>query len=286
MLQVQKLAVVGLGLLGGSVALAARARGVAAQIIAIDPRGKDLSPAVREGVVNSYTSDLARGLADADLVLLAGPVETIRLQLPGVLGAVAPGAIVTDVGSTKRVLVEEAAQHDRHRNFVGSHPMVGGHHTGWQHARADLMEGGVVYVTPFGSTDLDRAARVGHFWEALGMRLVFTHPARHDFLCALLSHLPHLTAATLMDRIATSREDVNLVRQLCGRGLLDTTRIAMGSADVWEQICRHNSDNIATLLDGLAEDVQRLAGMIRRNDSQGVNVFLAGGAVLRSQIEK
>lgn len=254
----------GLGLLGGSIALAARARGLFQEIVAVGRR--DLSPAVEAGLIDSFGSDLAAACANADMVILCTPVDTILEQLPVVMASAKPGAIITDVGSTKERLVEHARGIASAARYVGSHPMVGSHLTGWEHAREDLIAQGITYVTMTENCDPEAAAETGRFWAALGARIVYIHPRRHDQVCALLSHVPHMAAVGVVELLGRSREDINIVSLLAGTGLRDTTRIAMGSADVWTEIARHNGGNIAALLDDLGGILHGLAEKIRRGD--------------------
>ncbi len=261
---IQNLAIAGLGLLGGSIALAARERGLARQIVAVGRR--DYPDAVEAGLIDSYTQDLAGAASEADLLVLCTPVEKILEQIPVAMEAAKQGGIVTDVGSTKRRLVEAAERVTSRGTFVGSHPMVGSHLTGWRHAEVDFFQRGITYVTATEKTDLCAAASLGAFWEALGARTVYVHPRRHDHLCAMLSHVPHMAAVSLIQLLAESREDPALLRVLSGTGLRDTTRIAKGSADVWSEICHHNAAEVADQLSDLSRVIQEFSELIREGD--------------------
>ncbi len=276
------LVIAGLGLLGGSVAMAARAAGLATHIIAVGRR--DLTEAVEAGVVDEATRDLEGAVRRADFIILGAPVETIREQISLVMRNAPAGAIVTDVGSTKQRLVAEAEAVDSDAHFVGSHPMVGSHLTGWKHGRPSLFENGIVYTTPTMKTDLLAAARVGRFWQALGAKSVFVDPRRHDYLCALLSHVPHLAAVTLVEHLRQSREDVNLIKYLAGNGLRDTTRIAAGSPQVWAEICEHNSEAIALLLERFSQLSGELARAVRARDAAALNRVLEDASSLRNKL--
>jgi prephenate dehydrogenase len=258
---IENLTIAGLGLLGGSIALAAREHHLAARIVAVGRR--DYPEAVEAGLIDVYTRDLAAAAAKADLLILCTPVDKILEQLPEVLSAAKPGSLITDVGSTKRRLVEAAQTIPSRAHFVGSHPMVGSHLTGWQNAEADLFTRGITYITPTEKTDTAAAARVGAFWQNAGARTVYIHPRRHDRLCSLLSHVPHMAAVALMELIAESREDPYTLRVLAGTGLRDTTRIAQGSADVWTEICQHNSEEVAAHLEKLAAILASMAEEVR-----------------------
>lgn len=276
------LVIVGLGLLGGSLALAARERGLVSRIIGVGRR--DLSDAVAEGVVDEGTRNLAEAAGRADILVLCSPVETIRAQLPEVMGKVAPGTLVTDVGSAKQHIVREAESIGSAGQFVGSHPMVGSHLTGWRNGRVDLFERGLVYITATERSDLDGVARIGKFWQLLGARTVYIDPARHDYLCALLSHVPHLVAVSLVEHLRQSREDINLIRFLSGNGLRDTTRIAAGSPQVWREICEQNGEAIAPLLEAYSRIASEVASAVRGGDFARIESILEQAATLRGKI--
>ncbi|MCC6548099.1 prephenate dehydrogenase [Candidatus Sumerlaeota bacterium] len=275
-------AVVGLGLLGGSAAMAVKKEALASRVIAVGRRS--MADAVTAGIVDEETTDIAGAASRADLVLLCAPVETIRMQLREVMQCVRPDAIITDAGSVKEKLVLDAADIPSAGHFVGSHPMVGSHLTGWQNGRADFFKGGIVYVTPSAATHLPAAARVGTFWRRLGAKVVYTDAKRHDYLCALLSHVPHFAAVALMEHLRKSREDIALIRYLSGTGLRDTTRVAAGSPVMWEEIAVQNHDNIADLLEQYAHIAADLAGSLRKKDYEAVSRVLAHAASLRSSL--
>jgi prephenate dehydrogenase len=242
----QSLAIYGVGLLGGSIALAAKERKLVETVIGIGRSEESIAQAHELGTIDSYTTDLESGVADADLVILCTPVRRIIEVLPIVMRHVKKGALVTDVGSTKSSIVEVAEQcRDQWRGtFVGSHPMAGSERSGVFHARSDLFEGATCFVTPTRHTDHAAFSALARWWRALGCRLAIARPQRHDALVALVSHLPHLVAVALVRAVESFNEDQNLVRGIIGNGFRDTTRIACGSAQMWQNICAENSEEI------------------------------------------
>ncbi len=274
----------GLGLLGGSAALAIRRHGLAREIAACGRR--DLTPAIDAGLIDRQPHSLEEAAREADFIILATPVEVLRRQLPRVIERARPGAIITDVGSTKSLLVEAAEAATGPGRFVGSHPMAGSHRTGWEAATPTLFEGTTTYVTVTSRTDPDAAARLCRFWEQLGSRTVVTDPAHHDALCALLSHVPHLTASALVELIAQAGEDPAFLRVLAGSGLRDTTRVALGSGAIWEEICTHNREEIATRLEATAGILRSLAGDIRRAPPGALAERLDRAAALRARLDR
>lgn len=258
---IETLAIAGLGLLGGSVALAARERGLARRIVAVTRRPAD--DAVEAGIVDEWTEDLAAAVRTAGLVILGTPVEVMKRQLAEVLSATGPETLVTDVGSTKDTLAQAAsALGTAAGRYVPAHPMAGSHLTGWRHARGDLFEDSLVYLTPAEATDPEAVERVASFWEALGARLVYTSARRHDRLVALLSHVPHMAAAGLVDWLGASGEDPHFLGQLAGPGFRDTTRVAMGSTPMWREILAQNAANTSAGLRELAARLQAIAHSI------------------------
>lgn len=261
---IQRLAVVGVGLLGGSVAKAARARGVAREIVGVGRARARLEPAVRDGCLDRATTDLADGVRGADLVVVAVPVGATERLLEPVARAVEPETIVTDVGSTKGSIVRAAmaAAAGRPFRFVGSHPMAGSEKSGYGVARADLFQGPTVVVTPVEGSDPEAVKRVTAFWEALGAGRVLTlDPDTHDRAVAAISHLPHLIAFALVDGVARLEP---AAFDLAAGGFKDTTRIAAADPAVWEEIFLANR---APLAESAREFLRALADLTRIIDA-------------------
>jgi prephenate dehydrogenase len=258
---IRRLALVGLGLLGGSVAKAARARGLVDEIVAVGRNPANLEPARRDGTVDRVTTELGPGLSGADFCVLATPVATLEALLPAVWSALPAEAIVTDVGSTKARIVAAATRlaESRPLRFVGSHPMAGSERSGYGVARADLFEGALVVQTPTEHTDAAALAQVGDFWRALGARLVTLDPAAHDRAVAAVSHLPHLVAAALVDAVV--RMDPAFF-EVAARGFKDTTRIAAGNAAMWREIFQDNRVALAEAVAAFRKSLDHLEGVI------------------------
>lgn len=280
------LVIAGLGLLGGSIALAARKRRLADRIVALGRNAADLEAAHAAGLVDEVHTDPARAMSRAHWAVLCQPVDVIVDELPRFLSMAPQGAILTDVGSTKGAIVDRAESvADAGACFVGSHPMAGGDKTGWRSGRADLFVGSSCYVTLTGRTNLDAVARVGAFWRALGSRVFYSSPSRHDRIVALLSHVPHLAAVALMEQVGRSGEDPGILKVLAGPGLRDTTRVAKGSPDLWEHICVQNAAPIADLLDSVGSRFHDLARLLREEDEEGLRQVLVRAAELRKGLD-
>ena len=262
---IRRLSLVGLGLLGGSVAKAARGLGLADEIVAVGRDRERLEPALRDGMVDRVTTDLAAGVAGTDFCLLATPVATLAALLPAVWAALPADAVLTDVGSTKAAIVRAAERlgEGRPLAFVGSHPMAGSEQAGYRVSRPDLFRGATVILTPTERTDSHAVKRVGAFWEALGGRLVILDPLTHDRATAAISHLPHLVADALVDAVV--RMDPRFF-EVAGRGFKDTTRIAASDARVWREIFQENRAGLTEALGAFRAALDHLEGLLATGD--------------------
>ncbi len=256
-----RLAIVGVGLLGGSVAKAARVGAVAREIVGVGRDPGRLEAARRDGTLDRVTTDLAAGLADADFILLAAPVLAIEELLERAWRVAPDGATVTDVGSTKCGIVRcaERLAATRPLAFAGSHPMAGSEKSGYGVARADLFQGATVIVTPTDRTEPRALKAVTGFWEALGARVATLDPQAHDEAVAAISHLPHLVAAALVDGVARFTPEA---LEFAARGFKDTTRIAASDPDVWVEIFLANRAALRRSLDAFRLALAELEGAI------------------------
>ena len=280
---IRRLTIVGLGLLGGSVAKAARAESLAREIVAVGRRVASLEPALADGTVDRITTDIAEGVADADLVVLATPVATLAAQLPAVWRAAAEGALVTDVGSTKAHIVRtaEALAGQRPLAFIGGHPMAGSNRAGYAIARADLFRGALVILTPTERTSVDALKRVILFWEAVGGRVMSLDPATHDRAVAAVSHLPHLVADALV--AAVDRMDPQFF-DVAARGFKDTTRIAASDPVMWRDIFEQNREALAEALAAFRGALAELEDLVRSGDRARIDAELERIRALRERL--
>lgn len=275
-MQFQKITIVGVGLLGGSTGLAARRRKLAREVAGYVRRAASLKDCERAGAVDYATTDLLAAVSNADLVVLCTPLAQMRALAEQFLPALKRGAIVTDVGSVKadvvrelEPLVQKAGAH-----FVGSHPMAGGEKMGVLAANADLFAGAVCVVTATQRTNATAWRRVGRFWKSLGARTLRLDPARHDLLVSRSSHLPHVTAAALVNLVLHPRNH-RTQAGLCATGFRDATRIASGSPEMWRDIALANRQNLARSMDALAAELNQFKAALKKGDARAVEKFFA-----------
>jgi prephenate dehydrogenase len=281
---IERLAIVGVGLLGGSVAKAARARGVAREIVGVGRDLGRLGPAVRDGALDRATTDLAEGVAAADLVVLGATVLANEALLPAVWRAAPAGAVVTDVGSTKRGIVAAADRLAPGRpqvQFVGSHPMAGSEQSGYAVARADLFAGATVVVTPSDAGDARAVKGVGEFWTALGARVVTLDADTHDRTVAAISHLPHVVAWALVDAVARFEPEAFAV---AARGFKDTTRIAASDPDMWRDILLDNRQAVRASLAAFRGALDDLEALVDAGDAAALTAYLARVKAVRERL--
>ena len=257
----EKIGIVGLGLIGGSIALAARQLWPKALVIGVD--NKDvLETAMRLHAIDVAADDLIV-LAEADVVILAAPVKTNISLLAELDENVHQAAVITDTGSTKRDIIEAAGSLPARFTFIGGHPLAGAAQGGLEHARPDLFSGRPWLLTSDAATDGARAFQAGEalskltgFVQALGAVPRVIDGQAHDRLLAFLSHLPQLTASALMQVVGEAVGQDGL--SLAGRGLADTTRLASSPPDIWRDIAATNADEIGPALDALIALLQGL----------------------------
>lgn len=256
-----RIGVVGLGLVGGSIALAARRTWPSSLVVGVDRRAV-LEDAQRAHAIDVGADDLGM-VADVDLVVLAAPVLENRRLLTELGAGVRSGTVITDVGSTKRAMMEAAAGLSAGVSFIGGHPLAGAAHAGLVHASPDLFKGRPWILTPPASASAahrEALARLEVFVTGLGALPRVMSAVDHDRVAAWISHLPQLAASALMKVIGEGAGPNAL--ELAGRGLRDTTRLASSPAHVWVDICRSNPEAIGQALDALIAELQRLRSSV------------------------
>jgi prephenate dehydrogenase len=259
----KRIGIVGIGLIGGSLAFAVRRVFPEAAVIGIDR--DDVTLVARQlGALTVGSGDLA-ALAEADLIVLAAPISQ-NIAVLSRLGDIVRGpALVTDVGSTKRTTVEASHGLPPALTFIGGHPLAGSARGGLEASRVDLFERRPWLLTPDAATAPEAVDRLAQFVRGLGATPVMVDPVMHDHLLAYTSHLPQLTASALMHVVGESVGDAGL--RLSGSGLADTTRVAASPAPIWSDICTTNADEVLPALDRLIATLQTLRGQLAQDQS-------------------
>jgi prephenate dehydrogenase len=278
----ERVAIIGVGLIGGSFALALKAAGACGTIVGVGRNPENLARARALGVIDAQASDAAEAAQDADLVLLAAPVA----QTPGILAALAPrlagDTLLTDAGSTKRdaVAAARSALGARAAQFVPGHPIAGAESSGVAAARADLFRGKRVILTPLEENPAESVARVAAAWRASGARVSHLTPEVHDAVLAAVSHLPHLLAYALMDAFA-ARQDRALLFDNAGAGFRDFTRIASSHPEMWRDICLANRDLLLAECRRYQDRLEQLRVMLERGDGAALEQVFAAAREAR-----
>ncbi len=269
-----KITLVGVGLLGGSLGLAVKRRRLARRVEGYVRRAASIAECKKCHAVDRATLDLQSAVEDAALVVLCTPLAQMRPLVKLMLPALKRGAIVTDVGSVKasvvrelETLVSKAGGH-----FVGSHPMAGAEKTGVAWARADLYEGAMCVVTPTRRTNKSALLKVEHFWKDVGGRLLRLTPEKHDALVSRSSHLPHVVAATLASCVLNPSQPKPQAA-LCANGFRDTTRIASGSPEMWRDIAVANRRNLRKALGVFIADLKKFQRTLAKSDAKAMTKF-------------
>ena len=270
----QKVTLVGVGLLGGSLGLALRRRHLAGRVVGFVRRPASVAESRKAGAVDAATCDLLEAVAGSDLIVLCTPISQMRPLLERMLPALTPGAIITDVGSVKAGVVRdlEPLAREAGAHFVGSHPMAGAEKTGVAASRVDLFANAVCVVTPGKRSHKPAARAVEGLWRAVGGRVLRLAPEVHDALVSRSSHLPHVAAAALANYVLDPRHPKRQP-ELCATGFRDTTRIASGSPEMWRDIALGNRRNLNGAIEALIRDLRRFQRALRGQDAAAISAF-------------
>ncbi len=261
----KKVAIVGVGLIGGSLALAIKQKKIADEIIGVSRHKKTIELAKNNRIIDCGSQDM-RSIATADLLILAVPVRAILDLAKPISKIVSKDCIVTDVGSTKQEIV---AKLDKlFRNYLGAHPLAGSEKRGALHATPNLFKNSLCILTPTPKTKALAFRKIKGLWNQVGAKTVSLKPADHDRILAFVSHLPHAVAFSLINSVPG-----NYLR-FSASGLRDTTRIAASDAGIWENIFLSNRNNMVTAIESLEEQLKRLKSAIKKSDQQQINKIL------------
>jgi len=285
--QINKLTIIGVGLIGGSLARAARRAGICGEIVGCGRSRENLQQALELGVIDRMEQDPAHAVQGADLVVVAVPLGAMESVLAQIAPYLAADAVVTDVGSAKASVAAAArrALGAHVSRFVPGHPIAGTEQSGVAASFAELFEGRCVILTPLPESDVQALERVRALWRSSGARVVEMDIAHHDEVLAATSHLPHLLAYALVDTLARMDDSEEIFRYAAG-GFRDFTRIASSDPVMWRDICLANREAIVHMLERFAKDLEALTESVRQGDGeQLLALFRRAKAVRDRRVE-
>jgi prephenate dehydrogenase len=275
----QQITIIGVGLIGGSIGLAARKRQVARHIIGVGRNAGTLARAVEIGAIDAGTSNLAEGVREADLVVVCSPVDTIARIVIEAADHCRPGTLFTDGGSTKGKIVAAVRNAlPRGVDFVPAHPLAGSEKTGAENGHADLFVNRTTIVTPYPENRPEAVARVEAFWRQLGSRTVAMDPIEHDRVLAMTSHLPHIVSSAAA--AVTPREFLPFT----AGGFRDVTRIAAGDPHLWEAIFQANREAVLAALAAFSDRIVEFRKMLEAGDGAGLVRWLTEAKQVRDAL--
>lgn len=278
----KRVAIIGVGLIGGSLAHALRVGGLAEHIVGSGRNPEHLQLAKDLGVVDAVTTDLAEAVSGADLVFVAVPVGAMAAVFAAIRPALAADAVITDGGSTKVSVIEaaQAALGDAMPNFVPGHPVAGTEQSGVAASFPELYKNRRVILAPTDSTHAHATQRVREMWEAIGAQVTEMAADHHDEVLAATSHLPHVLAYALVDSLARMQERREIFEYAAG-GFADFTRIASSSPEMWTDIVCANESALLDVLDSYIQDLQTLRGEIAADDRKAIGERFARAKTAR-----
>ncbi len=275
----RKVTIIGVGLIGGSLAKAMRKNHLAKEIVGLSQGHQTLTAALKEGIIDQGYHDVSKAVANADLVVLAAPVGIIAGMLSSIGPHLRRGCIVTDVGSSKQAIVTAAEKYlPANVFFVGSHPIAGSEKAGIAHANADLFENMTCIMTPTDTTHRLARDRVKLLWTKVGAHVKFMPPDEHDKVLGYVSHLPHVIAYALMETIPAE------FLPYAAQGLRDTTRIAGSSNQMWTDIAVSNKKNLIKSIDEVVKNLSLIRKAVSTDDQKTLLNFFKNAKVKRDSL--
>ncbi len=266
---IRKLVIIGVGLIGGSLARALREQGAVGEIVGCGRGKENLEKAVELGVIDRYTHDAGEAVKDADMIFLAVPLGAMAATFAAIKPHLADDAIMTDGGSVKGCLIRdaEAVFGTVPSNFVPGHPIAGTEHNGVEASFPELYQNRRIILTPLTTTNPDALQRVTDMWQLCGAEVTNMDVKHHDEVLAATSHLPHMLAFSLVDSLAKMKENDEIFRYAAG-GFRDFTRIASSNPVMWRDICLANQDALGNMLHRFADEITDLANALKEGDGK------------------
>lgn len=282
-----KVAIIGVGLIGGSLAMILRQKGIADYIVGIGRGLKNLETAKKLGVVDSYTQDAREGVQDADLVVVAIPVASITKVIKEALPSLKKGAIITDVGSVKKNIVDEVEKILPDTiHFIGGHPIAGTENAGVEAAFPTLFQNRRCILTPTKKTNKTALEKVKKLWEIAGSEVILMDADKHDKILAVVSHLPHVVAYSLVNTVRNINDFNESIVKYSAGGFKDFTRIASSPPEMWRDICLLNKDAILDVIHRFQNTLKGLEEMIKNSDGNGLQKEFEKAKAVRDGLKR
>jgi prephenate dehydrogenase len=285
---IERLCVIGVGLIGGSLARAVREAGFCQEVVGAGRNPQNLQAAVDLGVIDRYETDIGKAVSGADMVLVSVPLGAMAAVFEAINGHLAEHAVLTDAGSAKGSVIDAARQAfaGLPASFVPGHPIAGTEQSGVEASFAGLYRGRRVILTPLPETDCHALDRVRDMWEAAGAEVTEMDPVHHDAVLAATSHLPHVLAYALVESLASLSDDGEVFEYAAG-GFRDFTRIASSDPVMWRDICLANGDAIQLMIEHFVTDLQELTKAIENRDGQQLlDIFSSAKAARDRYVEE
>ena len=291
--QIRNITILGVGLIGGSLGLALKAKGFRGEITGLGRRMQTLDIALERGAVDSATTDFHAGVHDADLVVIGIPVDLISemvQRIAEIRTSDPRPLLITDVGSIKGQIVEEiesflTVPEYGHLHFVGSHPMAGSEKASVAAARPDLFDSAKCILTPTDNTHPQALKLVTDLWQSVDAQVCHLSPTEHDLLIAGASHLPHLIASILTNTVGKIGNDKAKALDFAATGFRDTTRIAAGSPQIWRAIFMQNARSLLPMIDSTIENLTQFKTLLENQNDLEIERILAHAKTLRDTLE-
>ncbi len=285
----KQVAIVGVGLIGGSLGMILKRDGLAEGVVGIGRSLTNLELAVKLGAIDRFEREAEEVMGDSDLVILATPVESYLGHLSNWAKHLKPGTIVSDVGSVKGQLIEQVEELvPPGVCFVGAHPIAGMEKSGVRSGSPDLFRGTTCILTPTARTNTDALNKVQGLWEAVGSVIISLDPFLHDWILGAVSHLPHIAAFALMNALADLQRETNgdvPLLDFSGGGLRDTTRIAASSPEMWRDILLRNRENLLAMIETYERHLQKYKELLKSQDGPGLEKEMAQAREARHRLK-
>lgn len=284
---IKQLSIIGVGLIGGSIGLASKKFHPQIVVKGFDKSRDTLKKALRAGAIDVAAKDIPEAVRETDIVVLAVPVKSIIPALKEVISHVEENTIITDVGSTKSEIINQAKSllGNKFDNFIGGHPMTGSEATGVDGATADLFFNCYYVLTPTKKTDAEKYGKLHSFLNSLGAKVIALDYRKHDKIMSLVSHLPHAISASLVNTVGSNMKKMENLILLAAGGFRDMTRIASSNPDIWVDIFSTNTKMVTSAIDDFIDSVNKFKEVIALNDEAGIRQFLMTARKIKSNIQ-